>query len=255
MNDIELLKVKSPKLSGTALKTIAIITMLIDHIGAVLVPSDSLLYATLRLIGRISFPVFCFLLVEGYSHTSNFKKYVLRLGCFALLSEVPYDLAFHNSIFYPEKQNVFFTLLIGLCVMRAYTYIVEKTNNRYFTIVPVIFGCLLAYLIRCDYNITGIIYIVLLFVLKDHKTFRNIAFALGVPIMIYVSAKPNFASLIDAIPFIITNLQLWAVLALIPINFYNGEKGKISINKYVFYLFYPVHLLVLYGISFFINSI
>lgn len=129
-------------LSGSTLKIIAIITMLLDHIGASLVqpilastasaagvtdwsmpslaaayPGAAIPYYALRYIGRISFPIFCFLLVEGFLHTKNLHKYCLRLAIFALVSEIPFDLAFHQTPFYQASQNVFFTLLIGLLVI------------------------------------------------------------------------------------------------------------------------------------------
>jgi hypothetical protein len=95
-------------LSSFTSKCIALSTMAIDHIGAVLLPSPK--YLLLRLIGRISFPIFCFLIVEGYYRTKNLKKYILRLFAFALISEIPYDLAFKKSFIYLNKQNIFFTL-------------------------------------------------------------------------------------------------------------------------------------------------
>ena len=101
-------------LSSHTLKIIAIMTMLTDHIAAVLMEGQAS-YWTLREIGRISFPIFCFLAAEGIAWTSNIFKYALRLGAFALISEVFYDLAFHSTIWDPMHQNVFFTLLLGSC--------------------------------------------------------------------------------------------------------------------------------------------
>lgn len=100
-------------LSSHTLKIIAIMTMLIDHIAAVLMEGETG-YWLLREIGRISFPIFCFLAAEGIAWTSNIFKYALRLGAFALISEVFYDLAFHSTIWDPMHQNVFFTLLLGV---------------------------------------------------------------------------------------------------------------------------------------------
>ena len=92
------------------LKWIAVITMIIDHTGAVLFPDDMVF----RYIGRIAFPIFCFLLVEGFFHTRDVRKYMLRLGLFALISEIPYDLAFRDTVLEFEHQNVFFALLLGV---------------------------------------------------------------------------------------------------------------------------------------------
>ena len=95
------------------LKMIAITTMLIDHVGAVLLPQ----YPILRIIGRIAFPIFCFLLVEGFMHTHDVIRYMTRIGLFALISEIPFDLLFYGRILDGTHQNVFFTLFIGLVML------------------------------------------------------------------------------------------------------------------------------------------
>ncbi|MBP3544518.1 MAG: hypothetical protein J6J86_09845, partial [Lachnospiraceae bacterium] len=121
-------------LAGSTLKIIAIITMFIDHIGAAIFENNEITMCVmakgehayviwgladlvLRLIGRIAFPIFCFLLVEGFLHTRDVKKYALRLGAFCLISEIPFNLAFFGQPLYAGHQNVFFTLLIGLLVL------------------------------------------------------------------------------------------------------------------------------------------
>ncbi|WP_312694011.1 TraX family protein, partial [Caproiciproducens sp.] len=95
-------------MSSSQLKVLAVVTMLTDHIGAILFPSVLLF----RIIGRLSFPLFCFLISEGLLYTANLKGYLERLFFFALISEVPYDLAFHGTVYYPQSQNVFFTLFL-----------------------------------------------------------------------------------------------------------------------------------------------
>ena len=97
-------------LNGFTLKWIAMLTMLIDHTGMVLFPQ----YRIFRIVGRLAFPIYCFLLVEGAVHTSNWKKYVSRLILFALISEIPFDLARSGQIVAADAQNVFFTLSFGL---------------------------------------------------------------------------------------------------------------------------------------------
>ena len=138
---------KKKGISGSTLKMIAIVTMLIDHIGAAVLArllmvnglgeldqtnTDAIMqwlsangalygtYTVMRMIGRVAFPIFCFLLVEGFLHTHDVKKYAMRLGLFALLSEIPFDLAFSSKILEFNYQNVFFTLFIGLLTMIAY---------------------------------------------------------------------------------------------------------------------------------------
>ena len=103
---------KAVGLSGSTLKLIAIVTMFIDHLGVVAfetqISNYMVPYYIMRLIGRLAFPIFCFLLVEGFFHTRDVKKYALRLLVFAFISEIPFDLAFNRQLFYWRHQNVFF---------------------------------------------------------------------------------------------------------------------------------------------------
>lgn len=130
-----------PGISGSTLKLIAVVTMLTDHAGATVIRAIwrhpavssvperytlwSHIYAASRDIGRIAFPIFCFLLVEGFLHTRNVRKYAERLLLFALISELPFDLALKGNWYYPAKQNVYFTLLIGLLVLIGLRYVAQ----------------------------------------------------------------------------------------------------------------------------------
>ncbi len=224
---------KKKGLSGSTLKVIAIVTMLIDHIGAGILEqlpyfsdTDTTLYWTdriLRSIGRISFPIFCFLLVEGFLHTSNVKKYAFRLFLFALISEIPFDLAFQREIFYPAYQNVFFTLLIGLITLIAMKHF---EYNKILKIIPMFVGILVAQILSTDYAGFGVVFIVLLYVFHDNIKIRNLVCSIAI------------------------FWELTAPIAFIPITLYNGERGFKM--KYFFYVFYPAHLLLLYAISQFI---
>lgn len=215
-------------LSGSTLKIIAIVTMLIDHTGAALLetspnyhmnPIISDVNYVMRMIGRISFPIFCFLLVEGFLHTSNIKKYATRLLIFAFLSEIPFDLAFAHKIFDFSYQNVFFTLFIGLLTLIA---IKHFETNQMMKVFAMLAGYLVATLLRTDYAGFGVVFILLLYFLHDNKLFRNIICSISLL------------------------WEYYAILAFIPISFYNGKRGIPM--KYFFYLFYPVHLLLLYGV-------
>ncbi len=229
-------------ISSGGLKLIAIITMLIDHIGAAvfemaLIPqsytggitSAYILYTNidlaLRLIGRIAFPIFCFLIVEGFYHTRSVKRYALRLAVFALLSEIPFDLAFHHQVFYWGYQSVYITLLIGLLVITGMSYC--RGKKIWQILIPAA-GIALAFLLRTDYYGFGVLLIVFFYAFREMKIARILSCAL------------NFIAL--------GGLEPAALISFIPIHFYNGKKGP-AINKYVFYAFYPVHLLILYLIA------
>lgn len=191
--------------------------MLIDHVGAVLFPGE----LVFRYIGRISFPIFCFLLTEGARHTRNIRMYMARLGGFAILSEIPYDLAFHGKAFDFEYQNVFFTLLLGVMMM----YILERTMELPLKVLEILLVMTAADFLRTDYGYRGILLIALFSLLREKLWLKTICGAVW-----------NF----------IWNgsIQGYGALAMIPIALYNGERGRRM--KYFFYIFYPAHLIVLF---------
>lgn len=213
-------------LSGSSLKILALLIMLIDHMGAILFPQ----YFFLRIIGRLAFPIFCFLLVEGFIHTKNVKKYALRLGIFALISEIPFDLALFNRPFDFSHQNIFFTLFIGLLVLIG----IHKFKQRpWIGYCIFIIGIIIAELSKVDYGSFGVIIILLFYIYHQHHNL--IILTLGLFIF----------------SLLLTPVEVFATLAIIPITLYNGKRG-ISL-KYVFYAFYPVHLLILYLIAHFLH--
>lgn len=207
-------------LQSFQLKWIAIITMVIDHTGAVLFPENMIF----RYIGRIAFPIFCFLLVEGFFHTRDIRKYMLRLGIFALISEIPYDLAFRGVVLEFGHQNVFFTLLIGVALM----YALEKSGGWPVKIIEILLAMWFSVSLCTDYSYKGILLITVYYLLRNRKREKIV---------------------IGALWNIIWNnsIQAFGVLASVPIALYNGKKGPGM--KYFFYIFYPAHLLILYAVS------
>lgn len=205
-------------INGFTLKLIAIATMLIDHIGAVIFPGEM----ALRYIGRIAFPIFTFLLAEGFVHTKNEKKYLLRLIIFALISEIPFDLAFYGKPVEPSHQNVFFTLFIGLLMLSLLRYFEGKPLLR---IVMVIVCALAAFAMHTDYDYKGILLILVFFVFRGQPIRRVIGFA-AIVLLLF---EP---------------IEYFALIAYAPILLYSGERGPSL--KYLFYIFYPAHLLCLY---------
>lgn len=228
---------KQNGLSGSTLKLIAVITMLIDHVAAAVIARLLILggtgnetlyqiYFIMRDIGRIAFPIYCFLLVEGFEHTRDRKKYALRLGMFSLFSEIPFDLAFSSKILEFQSQNVFFTLFIGVLVMMAVRKIEEQpqwdaTVRVVLLAISIIAGMGAAVLLQTDYDALGVLCIMVLYIFRKQKPLQIIAGCLS-----------------------FVWWEAWATLAFIPIAFYNGRRGWKM--KYFFYLFYPVHLLLLY---------
>lgn len=212
--------------SSSTLKIIAMVTMVIDHFGLAIytaIPNYSNeVYQVCRMIGRISFPIFCFLLVEGFRHTRNVWKYAGRLFVFALISEIPFDFAFHQTYFHWGIQNVFFTLflaLIGLIALKQWKENTIWNIIRKTTVVIIV--SILGYAMKVDYKGYAVLYMILLYIFGNYdKIWMEIIGVLG------------YAH------------EMTAPLAFIPIHFYNGQRG-IKL-KYMFYFIYPVHL-ILFG--------
>ena len=202
------------------LKWIAIVTMVIDHMGAILYPTEMVF----RYIGRISFPIFFFLLVEVFCHTHDIFVYMARLGAFALMSEIPYDLAFNGEVLEFTHQNVFFTLLLGVILM----YVLEKGGEWPQKAVEVLLVMWMAVFFHTDYGYRGIL---LIFIFYQLRRFRWAKIGCGAAWNLIWNRS----------------IQGYGAFAMIPIALYNGSRGKKM--KYFFYIFYPAHLLILFVIS------
>lgn len=324
-------------ITGSTLKLIAIITMLIDHTAATIV--DRMIVASginnldpnnvqammdylskngslialnmaMRLIGRIAFPIFCFLLVEGFKYTSNRYKYALRIAVFALISELPFDFAFYGKLFYNGHQNVYFTLLIGLLVMIGISIINEKLSEKKWLPILSIAGAISVALV-ITYTISGILSFANMMINgvenANNTTLLSIIITVAVLTVImlviyWVNCKKNsihntsifFAKLLvlsigmavaqllktDYAAFgvltvaviyglrnnsvkamvggciTLTIMSFMEAVAFIDVLFVKMYNGKRGLNlKYVFYLFYPVHLLVLYMICRLMNLV
>lgn len=222
-------------LSQETLKVIACVTMLLDHIGAIFVSGY-----TLRIIGRIAFPIFCFLMAEGAYYTKNPKKYALRLVIGALLSEIPFDLAFRRGLTL-QTQSVMLTLLLGFLAVEA----IQKTDNGLIKLTITAIGFLLGQLFKTDYGGYGVLLIILLSQTRGQWWLQTVLVA-AVAWMMNSVKIPVFGMKVP--------IEMFALLAMVPIGLYSGRKS--SNNKAVqwaFYLFYPVHLTVLVVIRYLIE--
>lgn len=216
-------------LSQEALKLIACVTMLIDHIGSEFVSG----YA-LRCIGRLSFPIFCFLIAEGSHYTRNPKKYGLRMAVMALVSEIPFELAFFNGVT-PYRQNVMITLLLGFCALE----VMKKCPNVGLKIMAAVPFALIADLVYCDYGAEGVM-IIVLFGLTREMPYKYLLQFLG---MLLIFGNMRSAEMFR-IGFLSITMQELAALAIVPIALYSGEKiTRSKLVQWLFYWFYPVHLL------------
>ena len=210
------------------LKIIAVATMLSDHLGYVLFGK----FSFMNYIGRLSFPIFAFLITEGYKHTKSLKKYFTRLLIFAIISQIPYML-YINTLSNVFTLNILFTLTLGLLGITLY----DKINCKPLGILIATLLSTIAHLLYFDYGWFGIAIIFIFFIFKEKILLMNLSFFIAVFINYFY--KYITTSRIEYI-FII----LFCTLSLIPINLYNEKKGKNM--KYFLYIFYPLHLIVLY---------
>ena len=216
------------------LKIAATITMLIDHIGAFLFPE----VLALKIIGRLSFPIFAFFIAEGWKHTSNKSKYALMLLLCAVISQIPYALI---TSWY--KLNIIFTFLLAILII----YLIESYKKHE---IPNMIGLLLVSLFLLfteilgvvDYGIFGVALIVLLYFVKDRKLRLFVAMLVLVLLTLKNAAIFGFSQ---------GNLiQFTSIIGIVLLFFYNGGKGNLNL-KYLFYTFYPAHLLIIYLIRLF----
>lgn len=238
-------------LSGFGLKRLAMVSMVIDHIGSILLSAMLIPYRTgdtlvvngdspaqlwrimqgkelCEVLGSIAFPIFCFLMVEGFLHTRDRVGYGLRLALFALISEVPFDLAHFQAPFSLKLQNVMFTLAASIFTLLALRWAEERWREaaglRWAAVAGItVAGMALAYLLRGEYVFLGVLSVVLVYLLRDKGRLRVAGLA---PLLV---------------------VSPWVLLAVPPILLYNGERGRGS--KWFFYLFYPAHFLVLAALA------
>ena len=221
-------------MSNFVLKVIAIFSMLCDHVGYIIFNK----FSFMNYIGRLSFPIFAFSIAEGYSHTSNLKKYFFRLFLFAIISQIPYML-FVSTFGSNFTLNILFSLLLGLLAITVY----EKMNNKVLGFIFAILCAIIAQLLHFDYGWYGIAIIFIFHKFKSQKILMNVLFIIA-----------TFFNYFYKFCVQLTLEYLWiilfACLSLIPINLYNEKKGKNI--KYFLYIFYPVHLISLYLLNFII---
>lgn len=213
----------------SVLKWIAVLTMVIDHVGAILFPDQ----IWMRVIGRVAFPIYAYCLAEGFRYTSDYRRYLGRLALFAILSEIPFDLAFYGVPFSFAHQNVFFTLTLGLILL----WVLERCREQLLLCAGAFAVlCFLAQALHMDYGAGGLL-MVFAFYLAQQGTSPWIGWGIFVFINLFGYAG---------------GVQWAAILALLPIGLYSGKAGKRK--QRFFYWIYPLHLLLLWVIEKYIRS-
>lgn len=249
-------------MSALSLRIVACVCMLLDHIGFCFGSRWPFL-EPLRWIGRIAFPLYVFLIVNGFRHTSNRFRYALRLAIFAVISQVPFALMCHPNTML-GTLNVFVTLLLALLTVWATDEMRKHRFTKFVCFLPTlaVFAVYYFGLLKSDYGAKGIL-LAMVFYLFDGK---YILTALGMLCAIYNSYLIRLGFLLlrtlQGRPYTINTptkwelIQLFSLLSLVFIFLYNGKKGNLPASKagakavqLGFYLFYPVHMLLLYGLK------
>ena len=244
---------KNFELTAAVLHIIAMTLMLMDHLWATLLPAKEWLTCA----GRVAFPIFAFMAVEGYFHTRNFKKYILRMLLFAVLSEVPFDLMYGGTWFYPVHQNVLWTFLLGLLGVWLMEQVRKKGKTWMYLLVCVLVvpaGLVLGTLCMVDYYGVGILTVFVFYFLHGRKWWCF----LGQLAALYWLNVELLGGLMYPVQLLGMEFELCqqglALLALIPIWLYRGRQGYHSKPfQYICYAFYPVHMLLLVAVLNFIN--
>ena len=253
--------VRAGGVSADLLKLTALVTMLIDHIGAGILErclidgyvADAGLYqavnlldSVLRCIGRISFPVFCFLLVEGFLHTRSRRGYALRLLAFALLSEIPFDLLFSGGL-NPDSQNVFWTLLIGLLVLwgmeRSLPRALHSAAHTVFILLILGAGMAAGALLKTDYSWRGVLLIAVIRLLYRDRLLLVVEAPCLFLFTEFLALFSRGLSLSYCLETVLSHFTVF--LSFVLIRFYNGKRRRKG-HRYFFYLFYPAHLLLIF---------
>lgn len=239
------------EISSAVLHILAMFFMLCDHAWSTLFPSQE----WLTCVGRIAYPIFAFMIVEGYFHTGNYRKYLKRMLLFAVLSEIPFDLMYNGTLFYPFHQNVLWTFLIALSGMKLMDK--SRTQGKLWKSVlacaAVVLVCTIAgFAFMTDYYGTGILLVFVFYFFRGKKWWCYLGQILGMYwINITLLGGRYYPVTVFGIYLEILQQSI-ALLALIPIWLYRGKQGyHAKWFQYFCYAFYPVHCLLLFMIGYF----
>ena len=229
-------------MSRNFLKYIAIIAMTLDHIACFIPSISPTCFFIFKMIGRITFPIMCFFIAQGIKYTSNKKKYANRLLIFALISQIPWTLLHDNNLF---TWNIFLNLNTIFTLLFSYLFISNISSENKIQTKIILSLILIALCFLCDYKFIGILYLLYFYYLpiKEQKLYLPLLLTLTASCSIFLNYSANniLAN---------TSICLGLFLTIPLIYFYDPNKyHKNKFNKYVFYIYYPLHLLVIFFIN------
>ncbi|MDE6520753.1 MAG: conjugal transfer protein TraX [Ruminococcus sp.] len=212
--------------------------MLIDHTAHIFVPYGTLLYTCMRFVGRTTAPVMCFFISEGYHHTRNLKKYFQRMAVFAVISHFAFSFCFRSNLLDFGTSSMITTLLLSLFAVHVLNS--EKFDKAYK--LPLLL--FIAYLAQhCDWGYEAVIYTLVFEIARESRKKQLTAYTGAILVFKII---PFISAIFSDISYFFTNWQQLGVILPIPlILLYNGERGGGKYTKWVFYIFYPAHLILL----------
>ncbi len=231
-------------ISASGLHILAMFFMLLDHMWATVVPGQG----WMTCVGRLAFPIFAFLAVEGYTHTHSFKKYMTRLVLFALISEIPFNMM-KGMLFYPFHQNVIWTFVIALTGI----WLMERAKRRLkaWLLVPtelliVLVTLVVGLLAMVDYFSAGVLTVYVFYWFRGRTWWCYVGQFVGMYVIhVQLLGGMYYTVQLFGMEFELVQ-QGFALLALIPIWLYQGRQGHHSkAFQYFCYAFYPGHMLIL----------
>ncbi len=233
------------ELTSFTLHILGMIFMLCDHLWATLIPGNE----WLTCVGRLTFPIFAFMTVEGYFHTKDFKKYLKRMLFFAILSEIPFNLTYSGMWFYPIHQNVLWTFILALLCMRTIDNVKKKHQSwKAILFIALYIGlfCLASLLTMVDYYHYGLLTVLVFYFFRGSKWWQRLGQLAGmVWINGYMVKGLTYSFTLFGLDFNIGQ-QVFAIPAILLIWCYHGKQGLHNkFIQYLFYAFYPGHLLIL----------
>lgn len=226
----------SAGLSGNQIKWIAIAAMLIDHIAWGFVPFASVLGQVMHVIGRITAPTMCFFIAEGYYYTRSVKKYALRLGIFALVSQLPFAMFETGNPFSLSQFSVIYTLFLSLLAVWAW----DKIENELLEVCAIAILCILS--LHGDWMFFDIAFSLVFWKYRGNFKEQACWFSVFAVVMVALS---SFSMLAMGKHFYNQLFQAGVFLCLPILSLYNGKRGGGKNSKWTFYVFYPLHLLIL----------
>lgn len=214
-------------MTSFGLKLFAMFSMILDHIGLMFLQDNEMLYSCFRMLGRLAFPIFAFQLAIGYSHSQNKEKHIVRMLVFAILSQFPFWLYIQTAIpGFGHALNIGFTFSLALLCM----HIIDNVDNIIYKFFLLISIFILSSILPIDYGVIGVILCVSFYIFRNHKYLNLIS-----------------ATILTVLKVILEQdlLKFAMIYALIPIFLFNGKKGfDNKFSKNLFYIFYPIHLLL-----------